>query len=92
MQDAGEALGHKWIGYILATGQVLVLVFIMAAHLNVFTTMMNVLTKHSTCSIVFSVVSFLISFLFSLPRKLHQMSYLSIACKYHTTAGLLLSD
>ena len=90
MQDAGRIIGGKRFGKILGTvllvGQILVLVFIMAAHLNVFATMMNVLTKHATCSIIFSVIGLVVSFLLGLPRKLHAISYLSIVCEWRPSS------
>jgi len=52
MADAGQIIGGKWLGRLFGFGQLLVLIFIMAAHITSFTIMMNVLTGHSLCSII----------------------------------------
>lgn len=77
---AGVIMGRP--GQIFGEGgQIVVLIFIMAAHLTAFTIMMNVLTGHATCSVTLSVAGLAISFLLSLPRKLENVSYLSIICE-----------
>jgi len=81
MGDAAEVLIGP-VGKVLGEGgQIIVLIFIMAAHLAAFTIMMNVLTGHATCSVTLSVIGLLISFVLSLPRRLEEISYLSIGCK-----------
>lgn len=85
MADAGEVLfrpiglarfGREFLG----TAQLLFLVFIMGSHLLTFTVMMNTLTNHGTCSIVFGVVGLVVSFIFALPRTLRKVSWFSFAC------------
>lgn len=52
----------------------------MGAHILSFSIMLNVLTEHATCTIVFTVVGFVISTIATLPRTLNamtNMSYLS---------------
>jgi hypothetical protein len=82
MADAGMILfgpvGRELFGF----GQLFVLVFIMAAHITSFAIMMNVLTHHATCTIVFSVMGLGISILFTLPRTLKNISYFSIGCEF----------
>lgn len=86
MADAGEVLfrplglarfGREFLG----TAQLLFLVFIMGSHLLTFTVMMNTLTNHGTCSIVFGVVGLVVSFIFALPRTLRKVSWFSFACR-----------
>lgn len=57
------------------------LVFVMGSHILTFTVMMNTLTEHGTCSIVFGVVGLIVSLVFTLPRTLKKVSWLSVACK-----------
>lgn len=92
MADAGEVLfqpiglgrfGREFLG----TGQLLFLVFIMGSHLLTFTVMMNTLTNHGTCSIVFGIVGLVISFIFALPRTLRKVSWFSVASFISILAG-----
>lgn len=86
MADAGEVLFGK-IGLaqfgreFLGTAQLLFLIFIMGSHILTFTVMMNTLTNHGTCSIVFGVVGLIISFIFAVPRTLRKVSWFSFACE-----------
>lgn len=81
MGDAGFILfgrvGREFIGF----AQVIVLVFIMSAHITSFSIMMNVLTNHATCSIVFGVVGLTVSLVLALPRTQRVLSYVSVVCK-----------
>lgn len=61
--------------------QTLLLVFIMAAHVVTFSVMMNTLTDHALCTIVFMVIGAVVSFLATIPRTLKANSYVSIFCK-----------
>lgn len=63
---------------IMGVAQVLILVFIQAAHLLTFTVALNVLSGHGTCTIVFGIVGFAICYLLSLKRQLEKVSYLSV--------------
>jgi hypothetical protein len=81
MADAGMIvfgpLGRELLGF----GQLVVLIFIAAAHITSFTIMMNVLTGHSMCSILFSIMALGLSIILTLPRRLEEMSYLCFLCK-----------
>ncbi|TID15516.1 N amino acid transport system protein [Venturia nashicola] len=79
MADAGRMIGGKPLEILFGLGQNIVLLFIAAAHINTFTIMMNVLTEHSTCSVVFSVVALVVCALCTIPRTLKAMSFLSCA-------------
>ncbi|KAJ5923031.1 Amino acid transporter transmembrane [Penicillium verrucosum] len=52
-------------------------VMVMGSHILTFSIMMNVLTEHSSCTIIFSVVGLLASFLLTLPRRLERLSHIS---------------
>lgn len=87
MADAGEVLlGPLGLGRFgrefLGTAQLLFLIFIMGSHILTFSVMMNTLTDHGTCSIVFGVVGLVVSFVFALPRTLRKVSWFSFACMY----------
>ncbi|KAB8260955.1 transmembrane amino acid transporter protein-domain-containing protein [Aspergillus pseudonomiae] len=79
MADAGEVLLGKFGREFLGTGQLLLIIFIMASHILTFTVAMNSITDHGTCSIVFGVVGLVISYVLCLPRTSAKVSYLSIA-------------
>lgn len=74
---------------LLGTAQLLFLVFIMGSHLLTFTVMMNTLTDHGTCSIVFGVVGLVVSFICALPRTLRKVSWFSFACMHWSLIGEL---
>lgn len=87
MGDAGEILfgplgfprfGREFMG----SAQLLFLIFIMGSHLLTFSVMMDTLTDHGTCSIVFGIVGLVVSFIFALPRTLRKVSWFSFACEY----------
>lgn len=67
------------------------LIFIAAAHVLTFSVMMNVLTDHGTCTVVFGIVGAVISFMLTLPRTLRGQSFLSAICmaplSYHHSHG-----
>ena len=85
MADAGEVMLGRFGRELLGTAQLLFLIFIMGSHILTFSVMMNTVTDHGTCSIVFGVVGLILSFLLSLPRTLKKVSWLSISCTYLLT-------
>lgn len=82
MGDAGEVLMGRIGREVLGTAQLLFLIFIMGSHLLTFTVMMNTLTDHGACSIVFGVIGLAVSFVFTLPRTLKKVSWFSISCRF----------
>ncbi|KAL4784715.1 transmembrane amino acid transporter protein-domain-containing protein [Aspergillus varians] len=78
MADAGEVLAGSWGREILGVAQMLFFIFVMASHILTFTVALNTLTDHGTCSIVFSIVGMVVSFILCLPRTLEKMSWLSL--------------
>ncbi|GAB7348253.1 hypothetical protein MBLNU459_g6244t1 [Dothideomycetes sp. NU459] len=85
--DAGKLLFGS-VGYwIFFAAQSCILIFVMAAHILTFSVMMNVLTEHATCTIVFTVIGTVVSFVLTLPRTSKTQAYFSIAsCLSITTA------
>ncbi len=82
--DCGELIAGPIGREIMAVGSILILVFISGAHVLTFAVALNVLTGHSTCTIVFSVVGMIICFILGLPRTFKDVSKLSIFCKCTT--------
>lgn len=81
MADAGDVLLGRFGREFMGAAQIIFLVFVMGSHLLTFTVMMNTLTEHGTCSIVFGVVGLVVSLVFTLPRTLKKVSWLSVSCK-----------
>ena len=87
MADAGEILLGRFGREFLGTAQLVFLIFIMGSHILTFTVMMNTVTNHGTCSIVFGIVGLILSFVCTLPRTLKKVSWLSISCKLGLPLG-----
>lgn len=88
MADAGQVLMGGFGREFLGAAQIIFLVFVMGSHILTFTVMMNTLTEHGTCSIVFGVVGLVVSLLFTLPRTLKKVSWLSVSCECAMTVLL----
>lgn len=85
--DCGQLISGP-LGYkVLAVGQVLVLVFIVGAHILTFAVAMNAMTDHATCTIVFNIVGLVVSFALGLPRTFKNISYFSIFCECRAGKG-----
>ncbi|KAB8233752.1 putative neutral amino acid permease [Aspergillus alliaceus] len=91
MADAGEVLLGRVGREVLGTAQLIFLIFIMGSHILTFIVMMNTLTEHGTCSIVFGIVGMIISFVCTLPRTLKKVSWLSISSFISIVAALLIT-
>lgn len=78
MADAGQIMFGPIGREIFGFAQILFLVFVMGSHVLTFSIMMNTLTQHGACSIIFGVVGTVICLLFTLFRKLGDVSYLAI--------------
>jgi hypothetical protein len=78
--DVGEMVAGRIGREIMSASTILILVFIMAAHILSFAIAMNALTNRATCSVVFSVVGLALSFILGLPRKLETISWISALC------------
>lgn len=91
MADAGEVLLGRVGREVLGTAQLIFLIFIMGSHILTFIVMMNTLTEHGTCSIVFGIVGMIISFVCTLPRTLKKVSWLSISSFISIVTALLIT-
>jgi amino acid permease len=80
--DCGMLIAGPIGREVMAVASVLILIFIMGAHILSFAIAMNVLTDHGTCTIIFSVVGLVLSFVLGLPRTFKGVSYISIFCKW----------
>jgi amino acid permease len=78
--DCGMLIAGPIGREVMAVGQVLILVFIMGAHVLSFSIAMNAINEHGACTIVFSVVGLVMCFLLGLPRTFKNVSYFSIFC------------
>lgn len=83
MADVGQVLLGPIGREVFGAAQVIFLIFTMGSHVLTFTIAFNAITGHATCTIVWAVVGTIILFLFTLPRTLKNVSYLSIACEYY---------
>ncbi|KAL3481733.1 transmembrane amino acid transporter protein-domain-containing protein [Aspergillus californicus] len=75
--DAGEVLLGAFGRELFGAGQLLFSIFIMGSHILTFSVMMNTITEHGTCTMVFTTVGFVICMLGSLPRTMKNMTYIS---------------
>lgn len=91
MADAGDILLGPIGRNFLEFGQLLFFLFATGSHLLTFTVMMNTLTDHGTCSIVFGVVGLILSFIFSLPRTMKNVSWLAMASFISVFASVLIT-
>ncbi|PGG97755.1 hypothetical protein AJ80_09644 [Polytolypa hystricis UAMH7299] len=78
MADAGEILMGPFGRELLGGAQLLFLIFIMASHILTFSVMMNTITDHGTCTIVFGIVGLVVSLILTIPRTLSKMSWISV--------------
>ena len=77
--DAGEilfgAIGRELFGF----GGLFFIIFVMASHVLTFSIMMNAISSHAACTIVWMVVGTILSLALTLPRTLGNLSYYCIA-------------
>lgn len=88
ISDAGKVLFGRPGQVVFGASSVTVLIFIVAAHIGSFSIALNVLTEHGTCSIAFALVAVVVSILCSLPRRLEELSFLSVACTHQSNLKL----
>lgn len=69
--DCGELIAGRPGKYFMGVCHVLILLFIMAAHVLSFAIAMNVLTEHAACTVAFTTAGLVVCFLLNcmyLPR------------------------
>ena len=91
MADVGSILLGPIGREIFGAAQMLFLVFVMASHILTFSIMMNTITDHSACSVVFGFVGFVVSVVCTLPRTLKKVSYLSIVSFISIVAAVIIT-
>ncbi|KAF2764290.1 hypothetical protein EJ03DRAFT_392117 [Teratosphaeria nubilosa] len=91
MADVGEVLLGSWGREIFGAAQTIFLVFTMGSHVLTFTIALNAISQHATCTIVWSVVGLVLFLIFSLPRTLKKVSYLSIASFISIFAAVMIT-
>lgn len=82
MSDAGGIFFGRFARQFLSVGQLIFLIFLMASHVLTFSVLMNELTDHGACTIGFSVVGLVVSFLGSMPRRMEKVYWISVICKW----------
>lgn len=80
LADAGDVLMGAFGRELFGIGQLLFSIFIMGSHILTFSVMMNTITEHGTCTMVFTTVGFVICMVCSLPRTMKNMTYISGVC------------
>ena len=91
MADAGEVMAGPIGREIFGAAQILFLIFVMGSHILTFSIMMNTVTSHGTCTIVFGVVGLIVCLVFTMPRTLHKVSYMSIASFISIIAAVVIT-
>lgn len=91
MADAGEVMLGAVGREVFGAAQIMFLVFVMGSHILTFAIMLNTVSNHGTCSIVFGVVGLLVSLVCTMPRTLHKVSYMSIASFISIVAAVLIT-
>lgn len=91
MADAGHLLMGNLGRRVLGVAQLLFFVFVMGSHVLTFSIMMNVLTGHRNCTILYASIGVLISFVLTLPRRLERLSHLSSVSFVSILGAVLVS-
>ena len=89
--DAGEILLGPFGRELFGIGQFLFCIFVMGSHILTFRVMMNTITNHGTCSIVFALVGMLISLVLSIPRTMKGMTWISFASFLSIFSAVLIT-
>jgi hypothetical protein len=78
MADAGRMLLGRLGQELLGSTQLIFFLFVMGSHILTFSIMMNALTSHAACTVIFAAVGLVVSLILTLPRRLEDLSYISI--------------
>lgn len=76
---------------VIGAAQVVFLIFVMGSHVLTWTIMLNVITGHATCTIVWSVIGLVLFWLLDLPRTLRSVSWLSIVSCLSILSAVLIT-
>ncbi|KAA6410693.1 MAG: amino acid transporter [Lasallia pustulata] len=91
MADAGDVMFGAVGREIFGAAQIIFLVFVMGSHILTFSIMLNTLTNHGTCSIVFGIVGMLVCLVCTLPRTLLNVSYMAIGSFVSIIAAVMIT-
>ncbi|KAL3490052.1 transmembrane amino acid transporter protein-domain-containing protein [Aspergillus germanicus] len=91
MSDAAEILFGAWGREIVTVAQIIFFIFLMGAHILTFSIMMNTLTDHGACTIIFCLVGAVLSFILTLSRRLQEVSYLGILSSLSIFIAVLIT-
>ncbi|KAJ3030171.1 hypothetical protein HDV00_009083 [Rhizophlyctis rosea] len=91
--DIGQILfwNKKWAWYLTAIMFVLNNTFIQALHCLVGAKYLNTMTNHALCTVAFSVITAVISFVCSLPRTFNQLSKAALFSAVATFISVILA-
>ena len=91
--DLGQMLFYnwKWVWYATAVMFLLNNTFIQALHVLTGAKYLNTMTNHSMCTIGFSAIMAIISFVSSLPRTFDTLSKIATASAFFTFLSVLLA-
>lgn len=88
MADAGEILFRPLGRFpsivareIFGAAQIIFYIFLLGSHVLTWAIAFDTMTDHAVCNIVWSAIGTVVMILFTLPRTLKKVSYLSIACE-----------
>lgn len=91
MADAGEIMLGPIGREIFGAAQMLFILFNMGSHILTFSIMMNTVTGHGTCSIVFGFVGLIVSIVCTLPRTLRKVSHMAVVSFISLVAAVLIT-
>ncbi|KAE8312385.1 transmembrane amino acid transporter protein-domain-containing protein [Aspergillus transmontanensis] len=66
-------------------------IFLMGAHILTFSIMMNTLTNHGACTLIFGLVGAILCFVLTLSRRLQEVSYLGWISSLSIFASVLIT-
>ena len=91
MADAGEVMlgpvGREVFGF----AQITFLIFCMGGHVLTFAIVLDVVTRHGICSIVFGLVGFVLCAFCTMPRTLLKLSHLSVISFISIVSAVLVT-
>ncbi|KAI0797504.1 transmembrane amino acid transporter protein-domain-containing protein [Abortiporus biennis] len=91
MADAGEVLGGRIGREVLGAAQVVFMVFLCGSHVLTGMIAFDTITNGASCSVVWAVVTAAICFIFTVPRTLNGISYLSVVSFISILAAVLIT-
>lgn len=79
--------GRELFGF----AQIIFFLFVMASHILTFTIMLNTITAHATCTIVYGVLGLVLSLLCTLPRRLGDVSWMAVVSFVSIVGAVLVT-